>query len=143
MIEKGTAMTLQEIGIVRNAYQKLTDIPRQGALGDIVSEIEILPAFADGLLRIEKHTHLIILYWAHLAKRDILKTLPPAAREIHGVFASRSPGRPNPLSLCIAELIERDGNVLRVKHLDALDGSAVVDIKPYTPMDCIPIASAT
>ena len=143
MIEKGTAMTLQEIGIVRNAYRKLTDIPRQGALGDTDSEIEIHPAFVDGLLRIEKHTHLIILYWAHLAKRDILKTLPPASRDIHGVFSSRSPGRPNPLSLCIAELIERDGNVLRVKHLDALDGSAVVDIKPYTPMDCIPIASAT
>lgn len=130
-------MQLQEIGIIRNAYKSLTDIPRQGRLGDAVSEIFIHPAFADGLLRIEQHQHLIVLYWAHLAKRDLLKTLPPAARELHGVFASRSPGRPNPLSLCIAELIERDGSILRVKHLDALDGSAVIDIKPYTEMDRI------
>ena len=130
-------MQLQEIGIIRNAYKSLTDIPRQGRLGDAVSEIVIHPAFADGLLRIEQHQYLIVLYWAHLAKRDLLKTLPPAARELHGVFASRSPGRPNPLSLCIAELIERDGSILRVKHLDALDGSAVIDIKPYTEMDRI------
>ena len=130
-------MQLQEIGIIRNAYKSLTDIPRQGRLGDAVSEIVIHPAFADGLLRIEQHQHLIVLYWAHLAKRDLLKTLPPAARELHGVFASRSPGRPNPLSLCIAELIERNGSILRVKHLDALDGSTVIDIKPYTEMDRI------
>lgn len=135
-------MTLQEIGIVRNAYKGLKDIPRQGCFGDTVSEIEIHPAFTDGLLHIEKHTHIIILYWAHLAKRDILKTLPPGAREIHGVFASRSPGRPNPLSLCIAELIERDGSILRVRHLDALDGSAVVDIKPYTAADALQIDTA-
>ena len=130
-------MQLQEIGISRNAYKSLTDIPRQGRLGDAVSEIVIHPAFADGLLRIEQHQHLIVLYWAHLAKRDLLKTLPPMSKEIHGVFASRSPGRPNPLSLCIVELLKRDGNILRVKGLDALDGSSVIDIKPYTTLDVI------
>ena len=133
-------MQLQEIGIVRNAYKNLTDIPRQGRMSEEISEIEIHPNFSDGLLKIEQNKHLIVLYWAHLAKRDILKTIPPAAREIHGVFASRSPGRPNPLSLCIAELIEREGNILRVRHLDALDGSAVIDIKPYTEMDRIPVS---
>ena len=130
-------MQLQEIGIVRNAYKNLTDIPRQGRMSEEVSEIEIHPDFADGLLKIEQNKHLIVLYWAHLAKRDILKTIPPAAKEIHGVFASRSPGRPNPLSLCIVELIECGENILRVKGLDALDGSSVVDIKPYTQMDAI------
>ena len=130
-------MQLQEIGIVRNAYKNLTDIPRQGRMSEEVSEIEIHPDFADGLLKIEQNKHLIVLYWAHLAKRDILKTLPPASKEIHGVFASRSPGRPNPLSLCIVELIECGENILRVKGLDALDGSSVIDIKPYTKMDVI------
>ena len=133
-------MQLQEIGIVRNAYKNLTDIPRQGRMSEEISEIEIHPNFSDGLLKIEQNKHLIVLYWAHLAKRDILKTIPPAAREIHGVFASRSPGRPNPLSLCIAELIERNGDILRVKGLDALDGSSVIDIKPYTEMDRIALA---
>ena len=130
-------MQLKEIGIARNAYKNLTDIPRQGRMSEEISEIEIHPDCADGLLRIEQNKYLIVLYWAHLAKRDILKTIPPAAKEIHGVFASRSPGRPNPLSLCIVELLERRDNILRVKGLDALDGSAVIDIKPYTRMDVI------
>ena len=130
-------MQLQEIGIVHNAYKNLTDIPRQGRMSEEISEIEIHPNFSDGLLKIEQNKYLIVLYWAHLAKRDILKTIPPAAKEIHGVFASRSPGRPNPLSLCIAELIERKGNILRVKNIDALDGSSVIDIKPYTQMDAL------
>ena len=133
-------MQLQEIGIVHNAYKNLTDIPRQGRMGEAISEIEIHPNFADGLLKIEQNKYLIVLYWAHLAKRDILKTIPPAAKELHGVFASRSPGRPNPLSLCRAELIERDGNILRVRHLDALDGSSIIDIKPYTKMDVISLS---
>jgi len=133
-------MQLQEIGVVHNAYKNLTDIPRQGRMSEEISEIEIHPDFTDGLLKIEQNKYLIVLYWAHLAKRDILKTIPPAAREIHGVFASRSPGRPNPLSLCIAELIERNGDILRVKGLDALDGSSVIDIKPYTEMDRIALA---
>ena len=133
-------MQLQEIGVVHNAYKNLTDIPRQGRMSEEISEIEIHPAFADGLLKIEQNQYLIVLYWAHLAKRDILKTIPPAAKELHGVFASRSPGRPNPLSLCMAELIERDGNILRVRHLDALDGSSIIDIKPYTKMDVISLS---
>ena len=130
-------MQLKEIGIVHNAYKNLTDIPRQGRMSEEISEIEIHPNYADGLLKIEQNKYLIVLYWAHLAKRDILKTIPPAAKELHGVFASRSPGRPNPLSLCIAELIERKGNILRVKNIDALDGSSVIDIKPYTQMDAL------
>ena len=130
-------MQLQEIGVVHNDYKSLTDIPRQGRMSEEISEIEIHPNFSDGLLKIEQNAHLIVLYWAHLAKRDLLKTIPPAAREIHGVFASRSPGRPNPLSLCIVELIAREGNILRVKGLDALDGSSIIDIKPYTKMDSI------
>ena len=133
-------MQLQEIGVVHNAYKNLMDIPRQGRMSEEVSEIEIHPNYADGLLKIEQNRYLIVLYWAHLAKRDILKTIPPAAKEIHGVFASRSPGRPNPLSLCIAELIERKGNILRVKNIDALDGSAVIDIKPYTQIDSISLS---
>ena len=130
-------MKLQEIGVVHNDYKNLTDIPRQGRMSEEVSEIEIHPAFTDGLLKIEQNKYLIVLYWAHLAKRDLLKTIPPASKEIHGVFASRSPGRPTPLALCIAELIAREGTILRVKGLDALDGSSIIDIKPYTKMDSI------
>mgnify|MGYP000933400512 CR=1 FL=1 len=134
-------MQLQEIGIVRNAYKNLTDIPRQGCMSEEVSAVEIHPEFADGLLRIEQNKYLIVLYWAHLARRDLLKTIPPRSSEIRGVFASRSPGRPNPLSLCMTELISCTGNLLRVRNLDALDGSSVIDIKPYTAMDAISMES--
>ena len=132
-------MQLQEICIVHNAYKNLTDIPRQGRMSEEVSAIEIHPNYADGLLKIEQNKYLIVLYWAHLAKRDLLKTIPPAAKELHGVYDSRSTGSQNPLSLCIVELIECSGSTLRVRGLDALDGSSVIDIKPYTKMDIISI----
>ncbi|EKU71260.1 tRNA (N6-threonylcarbamoyladenosine(37)-N6)-methyltransferase TrmO [Selenomonas sp. F0473] len=135
-------MELQKIGTVRSPYKSLADIPRQGRFVNTVSEIEILPAFADGLLRIETAQRLIVLYWANLAKRDVLQTLPPAGSELRGVFSCRAPHRPNPISLCIADLLAREGNILRVKHLDALDGSAVIDIKPYTSVDSLPIDNA-
>lgn len=134
-------MELQAIGRVHSAYKNLADIPRQGCLSDTVSEIEIFSAFTDGLLHIEHNRYLIVLYWAHLARRDLLKTIPPRSSEIRGVFASRSPGRPNPLSLCVTELISCAENLLRVRNLDALDGSSVIDIKPYTAMDAISMES--
>lgn len=93
-------MQLQEIGIVHNAYKNLTDIPRQGRMGEAISEIEIHPDFADGLLKIEQNKHLIVLYWAHLAKRDILKTIPPRRQGASWCIRQplpRSPESPLPL----------------------------------------------
>ena len=111
-------MELQRIGVVHSPYKSLQQIPRQGFFSDEESVIEIDEAYAPALEHVEESEWLTVLYWAHLAERDRLVTTPPSGTCSCGVFACRSPHRPNPLSLF-------------VRHLDALDGSAVVDIKPY------------
>lgn len=106
-----------------------------------ISEIEVFSEYEQGLKDIETATHLIVLYWCHLAERDILEVDTPWDNKPHGVFATRSPNRPNPLAFCAVELLERKGCVLFVRGLDALDGTPLIDIKPYNPRnDSIPDA---
>ena len=90
----------------------------------------------------ELATHLIILYWCDRANREKLQTRTPHGPEIRGVFACRSPSRPNPLAFCVVELVERQENKLLVRGLDALDKSILLDIKPYSAgIDSFPEAS--
>jgi tRNA (adenine37-N6)-methyltransferase len=77
-------------------------------------------------------SRLIILYWGHLADRNTLQTVTPFSPDITGVFACRSPNRPNPIAFCVADLIEVSGNILTVKGVDAVDGSPLLDIKVYS-----------
>jgi tRNA-Thr(GGU) m(6)t(6)A37 methyltransferase TsaA len=106
---------------------------------DEISIIRIFDEFAEGLQGLETFSHLIILYWFHLreaeAERRVLKVVPgrhPEAPEV-GVFASRSPSRPNPIGFCVGELVKLEGNIVWVRGLDAFEGSPVIDIKPYIP----------
>lgn len=86
----------------------------------------------------ETVTHLIVLYWCDRADRSRLHATPPIDNKSHGVFATRSPNRPNPIALDIARLVERKENKLIVSGMDALDGSPILDLKPYSPeIDCI------
>jgi putative methyltransferase, YaeB/AF_0241 family len=111
------------------------------------AEMRILPQFCSGLKGIVDFSHIIILYWIHLrdtaAERSILQVTPRRhtnAPEV-GVFTCRSPTRPNPIGLCVVELLRIDDCVLFVKGLDAMEGSPVIDIKPYFPrIDSIPSA---
>lgn len=90
---------------------------------------------------IEKCTHLIALYWLHLSNRDKLIAIPPHDGREHGVFATRSPNRPNPIGLSVVRLIERNGRFLKVSGLDAIDGTPLIDLKPYSPeIDSFPDA---
>jgi tRNA-Thr(GGU) m(6)t(6)A37 methyltransferase TsaA len=112
-----------------------------------IATLRIFDDFRDGLEGLDAYSHIIILYWFHLRdtekERSVLKVVPrrhPGAPEV-GVFTSRSPSRPNPIGLCVAELVELEGNVLSVKGLDALEGSPIIDIKPYNPRaDAVPDA---
>ena len=114
-----------------------------------VSEIEVFPEFSAGLEGITDFSHLIVLYWFHQRDnekhRKTLLVVPPrhpGAVEV-GVFACRSPSRPNPIGLCVVELIEVKDNFLKVKGLDAWKDSPIIDIKPYIPRaDQIPNAKA-
>lgn len=124
-------MELRSIGIIHSPYKE--SAPFQGKHTQEVIEVEVFKEFEKGLKDIERTSHLIILYLCNRANRDKLDARPPHDTETHGVFATRSPNRPNPIAVCVVELIERNGNVLKVRGLDALDGSPLVDIKPYVP----------
>ncbi|MFA5295607.1 MAG: tRNA (N6-threonylcarbamoyladenosine(37)-N6)-methyltransferase TrmO [Methanoregulaceae archaeon] len=124
---------LHPIGYVRSPYRQRGDAPRQGRLSDTESEIVIDPPYLPGLFRIGEKKHLFVLCWFDRADRGTLRMFPPHNPVEHGVFATRSPDRPNPVALSIVDLIEVEDGVLRVRGLDALDGTPVIDIKPYSP----------
>jgi len=125
-------MVLKPIGVIHTPYQRREDIPRQGRLSGEICEIEVFPEFVPGLKDIEQCTHLFVIFWLHLGDRSKLTAVPPHDGCEHGVFATRSPSRPNPLALDIVELLEVRENRLKVKGMDALDGSVLLDIKPYS-----------
>ena len=129
---------LVPIGMIHSSYQKKVDAPHQGRLSTATSEIEIFPDYADGLKDIAQRPHLIILYWLDRADRHTLTAIPPHSRKEHGVFATRSPNRPNPIGLAVIDLLGINGNRLIVRGLDAFEGTPVLDIKPCSPeIDCI------
>jgi tRNA-Thr(GGU) m(6)t(6)A37 methyltransferase TsaA len=104
-----------------------------------ISRIRIFPEFCEGLKGVESFSHLIVLYWFHLRddceNRTVTRVIPKrhsGAPEM-GVFATRSPSRPNPVGLCVVELLEVGDSILVVKGLDAYKDSPVLDIKPYLP----------
>ncbi|MCG9967206.1 tRNA (N6-threonylcarbamoyladenosine(37)-N6)-methyltransferase TrmO [Pelotomaculum terephthalicicum JT] len=130
------ALQITPVGIVHSSYNNPETIPMQSH----TATIEILPAYVQGLLRIEAHSHLWILSWFHKARRDLLRTVPGrvnANAPEYGVFGLRAAGRPNPIGLSLVELIKVEKNILHVRGLDAVDGSPVVDIKPYFEHDII------
>jgi tRNA-Thr(GGU) m(6)t(6)A37 methyltransferase TsaA len=131
-------MDLRPIGFVRSPYPAMSDAPHQGRESEQESEIVIDEQFAAGLRDIEHHPHLIVLCWFDRADRSKLTATPPHLSTGHGVFATRSPHRPNPIGLCVVDLIERNGRVLRVRGLDAINMTPVLDIKPYSRgIDCV------
>jgi len=123
---------VKPVGVVRSPYKKNGDAPHQGRFSEEISEIEIFPEYEEGLKDIETCSHLIVLYWLDRARRDALTAIPPHDGREHGVFATRSPNRPNPIGFAVVKLLERKGRFLKVKWLDALDNTPVLDIKPYS-----------
>ncbi len=127
---------IRPIGTVRSAVRSTADAPKQGRLTGTEAEIVIDPAYAEALDGLAGRTRkLIVLCWMHEADRGRLKVFPRGRedRPERGVFSTRSPHRPNPVSLHTVELREVRGNVLRVRGMDAIDGTPVVDIKPHSP----------
>jgi tRNA-Thr(GGU) m(6)t(6)A37 methyltransferase TsaA len=104
-----------------------------------LARIRIFSDYCDGLFRLNEFSHVIILYWFHERdseeERRVLRVVPKRhrAQQEVGVFASRSPSRPNPVGFCVVKLLKVDGCVLTVEGLDAFVGSPVVDVKPYLP----------
>ena len=124
--------TPRPIGYVRSPYNETSKIPKGlGAKHDAEGELEILPEFAPGLADIEGFSHLFVIWCFDRGDGFDLCASPPCDDRSHGVFATRSPRRPNPIALSVVELIGREGNKLRVRGVDMLDGTPILDIKPY------------
>ncbi len=130
-------LELYPIGFVRSPYKVRGDAPRQGRLSDSVSEIVIDEQYRPALWQIECQKHLWVLCWFDRADRTRLRATPPGATSEKGVFAIRSPDRPNPVSLCMVDLLSVNNGILTVRGLDAFDGTPVIDIKVYSAtIDC-------
>jgi tRNA-Thr(GGU) m(6)t(6)A37 methyltransferase TsaA len=124
--------TLRPIGMVRSAYTETAQIPKGcGAQHDAEGVLELLPEFEEGLKDIEGFSHLFVIWVFDRATGYELVGAPPTDPRPHGVFATRSPRRPNPLGLTVVELLRREGRRLYVHGLDMLDGTPILDIKPY------------
>ena len=121
------------IGKIWTPWNTKKECPRSGRQNSEICEIEVFEAFRDGLTSMETCTHLFILYWMHEARRNLIVQAPRFDTGPRGCFTIRSPVRPNPVSLSAVELIsvDRKNGRLKIRGLDCLDGTPLVDIKPY------------
>ena len=128
------SMTLKTIGVVRNNVKQA---PGYGyPWPDVVSEIIIDSSLAEALDGLGEFSHIIVLWWMHQSTGQSPNKIHPrgnTALPLTGLFATRSPHRPNPIGEATVRLLQRQGNILKVKGLDAIDGTPVIDIKPYIP----------
>ena len=132
MTDELPEINLKAIGVVRSEIKQPTK--RQAA--DVVSEIVIDSSLTESLDNLDEFSHIIVLYWIHKSRQPAPKKVRPMGNPEHdlmGVFATRSPDRPNPVGKATVRLLERRKNILIVKGLDAIDGTPVIDIKPYIP----------
>ena len=127
-----TNYTIEPIGVVRSELTRLEEAPMQGDEGAPEAWLELTPSAARGLIGIKAGDKLILLTWLHLAQRDVLQVHPRGDinRPLTGVFATRSPDRPNPVGLHRVSVLEVMDQKLRVSPLEAINGTPIVDIKP-------------
>lgn len=123
---------MHPIGTVRSPYADPAQIPKgPGAQHEAEGILDLLPEFEPGLADIEGFSHLLVLWVFDRLEGYSLTAMPPTANRAHGVFATRSPERPNHIGLTVVRLLKREGGQLHVRGVDMLDGSPILDIKPY------------
>jgi len=130
--EKMNEITYRPIGIIHSPFNERKDMPIQpsGAEGT-GGWVEIFPEFAPGLKDVDGFSHLVLLYHFHLSEGYSLEVVPFMDDTLRGVFATRAPKRPNPIGLSVVRLVGIQGNKLQVKDLDIVDGTPLLDIKPF------------
>jgi tRNA-Thr(GGU) m(6)t(6)A37 methyltransferase TsaA len=134
------AFTFKPIGFVRSPYSDTSDVPKGlGAKHDVEGTLELRSELEEGLTDIDGFSHLFVLWVFDRSDRVELVGTPPCDTTPHGVFATRSPYRPNPIGLTVVQLLRREGRSLHVRGVDMLDGTPILDIKPY--LSSVPEAS--
>ncbi len=122
------------IGILHTPFKETTGIPRQAAgAKDVKGELEVFPEYSPGLKDLQDFSHIVIVFNFHKVIAPSLKAHPPWDDKSHGVFATRSPYRPNPIGVSVVKLESVKDNILHITGIDMADGTPVLDIKPYIP----------
>ncbi len=122
---------LKQIGVIYTLFKTKEETPIQPFKSEAEGRIEIFPKYAEGLDGIEQFSHVILVYYFHKIKDERLKVKPYLDNNIHGVYATRHPHRPNHIGISTVKLLRRDENILYVGQIDIVDGSPLLDIKPY------------
>jgi tRNA-Thr(GGU) m(6)t(6)A37 methyltransferase TsaA len=127
-------MQIKSIGVIHSPFDNIAEMPIQpsGAQG-VAGRIEIDAELVEGLKDLEGFSHIIVLYQFHRVGKVELTVTPFLDATAHGVFSTRAPTRPNPIGLSILELRSINSNILEVNNIDILDGTPLLDIKPYVP----------
>jgi tRNA-Thr(GGU) m(6)t(6)A37 methyltransferase TsaA len=131
--EKTLEITLHPIGIIHSPYTEKAGMPIQASRSTTRGSVEVYPEYQDGLEGLEGFSHIFLLYAFHRSEGFKLKIKPFLDDHLHGVFATRYPYRPNPIGFSIVHILSVTGNQLFVEGLDVLDGTPLLDIKPYVP----------
>ena len=122
------------IGVIHSPFTETKGVPIQSAVAcDVDGTIEILPEYVEGLKDVEGFSHIILIYHFHLSRESTLLVRPYLDDQERGVFATRSPSRPNAIGLSTVRLLRIEGNLLYVKDVDVVDGTPLLDMKPYVP----------
>jgi tRNA-Thr(GGU) m(6)t(6)A37 methyltransferase TsaA len=129
-----TTLRYEPIGTIHSPFESTENVPIQPtAAAGIRGTVEVFPEFATGLRDLEGFSHIILLYHFHRVTHSRLIVVPFLDREPRGVFATRAPSRPNPIGLSVVRLVSVQGNMLQIENVDIVDGTPLLDIKPYAP----------
>ena len=132
-IPVNTEILFHPIGIIRTPFTEREGTPIQASLSETRGSVDIFPEFEQGLQDLEGFSHIFLLYAFHESSGFSLLVKPFLDDQLHGLFATRHPNRPNPLGLSVVRLLGREGNTLEIDGVDMLDGTLLLDIKPYLP----------
>ena len=133
IVEGQQKLQLKSIGVIHSPYHDGAHAPHQGSGREETCRVEVFKEFEEGLKDIEGFSHIILIYYLHKSKAYNLTVKTHWDAKLHGLFTTRSPNRPCPLGLSVVRLVARKENILEVKELDAIDGTPLLDIKPYSP----------
>lgn len=125
--------SIRPIGLIHSPFTDKEDTPIQPSRSSAMGNVEVYAEFVEGLRDIEGFSHLILLYAFHCSQGYSLTVKPFLDNQLHGPFATRYPCRPNPIGLSIVRLLARENHILKIEGVDVLDGTPLLDIKPYVP----------
>ena len=127
-------ISYKPIGVIHSPFREVKGMPIQPAgAEDVVGTVEIEPEYAAGLNGIEGFSHIILIYHFHLSEGFSLEVKPFLDDELHGVFATRAPRRPNAIGISVVRLVRLEGHIIHVADVDIVDGTPLLDLKPYIP----------